>query len=278
MNMKDKPLVSICIPSYNSSLYIRETVLSVLGQTYENIELVICDDCSSDNTVDIIKAIVDSRIKLHQNEENLGVEGNWNHSMQMSTGKYIKVMGADDVLLPTCIEEQVKVLEDSKNSSVVLVSCQKRVIDKNGRSILSLRFPGVGEIVGEKAIKISLRKGTNLIGEPAAGLFKAEVLKKTGGFSGSNLYLIDLEFWSRILRYGNLYMINKTLYCFRVSSGSISASLGFRQFLLYNEFVTKLYDEKKIRITYIDRLVAKLMSASMVMVRQAFQFINHIRD
>src|SRR4051812_6371262 len=105
------PLVSICIPSYNSEAFIAKTIQSVLDQTYRSLEIVICDDRSQDTTADIIRSFNDPRIFFFQNETNLGVEGNWNLTLERSTGKYAKVMGADDILYPHCIEQQVRVLE-----------------------------------------------------------------------------------------------------------------------------------------------------------------------
>ena len=73
-----KPLVSVCIPAYNSAIYIKKTMESVLSQKYENIELVVVDDCSRDNTVEVVRSVDDPRVRLVQNTDNLGMTGNWN--------------------------------------------------------------------------------------------------------------------------------------------------------------------------------------------------------
>ena len=87
-----EPLVSVCIPAYNNAAYIKETIDSILGQTYSNLELVICDDRSKDDTVKVIEAIKDDRIKLFQNEKNLGMSGNWNHCLSKCSGEFIKLI------------------------------------------------------------------------------------------------------------------------------------------------------------------------------------------
>ena len=69
----EQPLVSVCIPAYNNAAYIKDTIDSILRQTYTNLELVICDDNSKDDTVEVIESIKDSRIKLIKNEKNLGM-------------------------------------------------------------------------------------------------------------------------------------------------------------------------------------------------------------
>ena len=93
-----KPLVSVCIPAYNNAAYIKETIDSILSQTYENLELVICDDNSKDNTAKVIEGIKDERIKFYKNEKNLGMSGNWNHCLSKCSGEFIKLICADDML------------------------------------------------------------------------------------------------------------------------------------------------------------------------------------
>ena len=77
----NKPLVSVCIPAYNNEEYIAQTINNILGQSYKNIELIIVDDNSMDNTLDVIKSFTDKRIKVYKNESNLGMAGNWNRCL-----------------------------------------------------------------------------------------------------------------------------------------------------------------------------------------------------
>ena len=268
--MKVYPLVSICIPSYNSAQFIKQTIESVLSQSYPNIELIISDDCSTDSTTEIIRSFSDNRILFHQQERNLGVEGNWNSALRLASGTYIKMMGADDLLLPTCIDDQVTVLEHPDNFDVALVSSHKRVIDQDGETLISIRFPGKEKINGLAALKMSVRRGNNIIGEPVAGLFRSSVLQKSGLYNGDNIYMIDLDLWSRILKHGSLYIIDKTLFCFRISRGSISASLGIRQFTLFNDFTSKLAAEKSFKITRTDKIIGTIMCLAKTIARQAF--------
>jgi glycosyltransferase involved in cell wall biosynthesis len=270
----EKPLVSICIPSYNASEFIEETLKSCLNQSYRNIEIIITDDCSDDNTIEKILSFEDSRIKLIRNEQNLGVQRNWNKALMISSGKYCKVMGADDIIYPDCIEEQVKVLENPNNSDVVLVTSYKDVINQNGKKIISRKFPVYGKINGIKAIKKSLHRGTNMIGEPVAGLFRKEILEKSGYYGDDNLYMIDMDLWCRILKYGNLYVIDKYLYSFRISTNSLSTNLGLKQVKLFYTFVNKLYKDKSYNLGFFDVLIAKTAALLMGIARNAIYLIH----
>lgn len=107
MGMENKGLVSIVMPSYNSEKYIKDSIESVLNQTYPFWELLIVDDCSMDKTVDIIKCFKDERIKLFQNEVNSGAALSRNWALREAKGKWIAFLDSDDLWLPTKLEEQI---------------------------------------------------------------------------------------------------------------------------------------------------------------------------
>src|ERR1700676_4691905 len=101
--MVEQPLVSVCLPIYNGTNYMEQALESVLAQTFKNFEFLITDDCSTDGTSEVIErfARLDKRIKYLKNERQLGLFGNYNACMAQATGRYIKLLGHDDVLKPT---------------------------------------------------------------------------------------------------------------------------------------------------------------------------------
>ena len=112
--MKNRPLVSVLMPAYNSELYIAEAIQSILNQTYQNIELIIFDDGSSDKTRQVIQVFTDPRIIKVLSDQNYGVVRARNEMIDRTTGKYIALMDADDIADPTRLEKQVSVLETGK--------------------------------------------------------------------------------------------------------------------------------------------------------------------
>ena len=100
------PKVSICIPTYNGERYIEKTLNSVLLQTYDDFEVIIVDDQSSDNTWEILTqyAAQDGRIHLFKNEHNLGLVGNWNRCIELAQGEWIKFVFQDDIIRNDCLE------------------------------------------------------------------------------------------------------------------------------------------------------------------------------
>ena len=108
----EKPLVSVCIPTYNGSEYIVEALESVLNQTYKNIEIIVSDDKSSDKTLDLVRQCAKTSkfpIVIYTNEFR-GIGNNWNNSIKKANGKYIKFLFQDDILLPNCIDLMCKSL------------------------------------------------------------------------------------------------------------------------------------------------------------------------
>ena len=102
------------MPSYNSEKYIRDSLESVLEQSYSNWELIIVDDCSTDNTVEIIKSFNDERIKFFTNGKNSGAAISRNKGLREAKGKWIAFLDSDDIWIPTKLEEQLNFMVENK--------------------------------------------------------------------------------------------------------------------------------------------------------------------
>jgi glycosyltransferase involved in cell wall biosynthesis len=113
------PKVSICIPNYNYGGYIGDTIQSILDQTYTDFELVIVDDSSTDNSMDVINSFNDKRLKVHKNEHNLGIAANWNKCLEYAKGEYIAIFHSDDIYHREIIKHEVNVLETEEEVHIV---------------------------------------------------------------------------------------------------------------------------------------------------------------
>lgn len=122
------PLVSVIIPTYNGSRFIRETIQSVLDQTYNNLEIMVVDDGSTDDTSLIVKSITDQRITYIQ-QKNAGVSPARNHGIAVSKGDYIAFLDHDDVWLPCKLEKQLSLFE--QNPKVALIYSDVFIINEN---------------------------------------------------------------------------------------------------------------------------------------------------
>ena len=227
------------MPVYNGSAFLLLAIRSVLGQTYANLELRIFDDCSTDGSAEVLRLIDDSRVIIMRNEHNLGPEGNWNRALAAGRGKYIKLFHQDDLMLPDCLAEQVAALE--LHPDAVLAFCRRDIIGADGRKLLS-RGAGWGqELVPLKAVALRCAwHGTNVVGEPSAVLLRAETVAKVGGFDASVPYLIDLDYWVRMMAYGPAWYSDTALAAFRVSSQQWSAAIGGQQARHFNQFLDRM--------------------------------------
>ena len=103
--------VTVLMPTYNVAPWVEEAIQSVLGQTYGDFELLVIDDCSTDDTVAVVRGIRDPRIRLVQNERNLGLAENLNRGLSLVTTEYVARMDGDDIALPHWLEREVAVLD-----------------------------------------------------------------------------------------------------------------------------------------------------------------------
>lgn len=223
------PVVSVCVPTYNSARFIAATVQSILDQTFPDFEVIVVDDASTDGTAEIVAAMEDPRLRLIRNRENLGAVANWNKAVGPASGTYVKLVCGDDLLASDCLETQVEAME--RDQSVVIVAGRRDIIDEQGEVLFAGRgLRGlVGIFDGRTAIARTVRSGTNQLGEPACVLLRAATMKSVGEFNGHVPYMIDLEYWVRMLRYGRLAGLETTVAAFRVVGTSWSNTIAWRQ-------------------------------------------------
>lgn len=131
-----KPLISILTPVYNQEKFIGETIESVINQTYQNWEMLVVDDCSTDSSWEVIKKFTqkDERIKIFRNEENIGLIKNWEFLIDQSRGEYIAFLEGDDVFLPENLARKIEILE--KFPEVRMVYSNFSVVDDSGKIII----------------------------------------------------------------------------------------------------------------------------------------------
>ena len=230
--MRDSPpAVSVCIPSYRGAAHIAATIDSVLAQTFTDLELVIVDDNSPDDTFGIVSSYRDPRVRCVRNTRNLGPEGNWNRCLAEAKGRYVKLLPQDDLLAPACLQREVAVLESDARQQIAVVFCARTIVDAESRPVLVRRPFGRRDrrLTANAIFRRCLRRGTNVVGEPGAVLFRRTLADVVGSFDATFGYVVDLDYWLRLLAHGDGYYIAETLASFRVSSGAWSVAIGRSQ-------------------------------------------------
>ena len=221
--MNDQPLVSVCIPTYNGERFLKETLKSVTQQTYSNLEILISDHSSTDSTIKIVESFEDQRISLSVLRQGGGAESNWNASIASAKGEFIKLLCQDDLLKPTCIQEQVNELRANADCSFCF--SPRDIITPKGRVILRSRgfTPTHTRLSITDSLDHLVRSGTNIFGEPCSVLMRTSAMEKVDPFSGS--YLIDLNMWIALWEVGDAIHLSQSLAQFRISDDSWTSAL-----------------------------------------------------
>jgi glycosyltransferase involved in cell wall biosynthesis len=208
------PKVSILIPTYNYAQYLPEAIESILGQDFLDFELLISDDCSTDNSAEVIAryAASDSRIRFEIHSTNLGMVQNWNWCLSQARGEYIKFIFGDDKLLsPTAIRQMVNLMES--NPAISLVASASYVIDPRSRVIEARNYFQHGVWDGKKVIVRCLEHPANLVGEPTLVMFRNR--EGARGYDPRYSQFVDLEMWFHLLENGKFGYLAAPLCAFR---------------------------------------------------------------
>lgn len=262
--MSDKitfPLVSICIPTFNGQDYIHEAMTSAVDQTYPNLEIVVSDDQSSDDTVEIINSFKEkTNIPIHiYNHNPQGIGANWNHCVQKASGDFIKFLFQDDVLHPSCIElMMIMMLSDDQ---IGLVYSKREFIYKEvSQAIdefvdfyadLHTYWEELSDLKGVVDGKRYLRDPQflnapkNKIGEPSNVLLRKICFEKIGFFSEKMQQALDSDFWYRLMPHYKIGFIDEVLSEFRLHDNQASVINKKRDIpdndLIYRRYYKYLY-------------------------------------
>lgn len=239
------PKVSVCIPTFNGAAYIRGAVDSVLKQEYQDFEVVIVDNCSTDKTEALVAELSSQSEKIcfFRNEQNIGLAGNLNTCLEHARGEYIKYLCVDDLLLPGCLEQMVAGLD--AHPAVSLVCGGRLSINESGQPFGLRRYSSHKEVIpGYKVITRCLFGG-NFIGEPTAVMFRKSDM--TARFRDDLPQLMDMEMWFRLLENGKLLNIETPLCSIRFHEAQMtrenikSGRLIEDNVRIFNEFSKKPY-------------------------------------
>lgn len=207
--MSEKPLVSVVLPVYNGAEHVQKAIDSVLAQTYANFELIAVDDCSTDNTLEILKANAkrDSRIKVLSNETNLKLPRTLNAGFAAAGGKYLTWTSDDNKYKPNALEAMVGALEADASADMVYADYTNIDADDN--------------VIAE----VSLAESDALVAWNCCGacfLYTKSIAERVGLYDADLFLAEDYDYWLRIHAIGRIVHIPDNLYCYRRHSRSLT--------------------------------------------------------
>ena len=235
--------ITVSIPSFNSQNFIKETIKSILQQTRKVDKIIVCDDCSTDKTKEIIKIFKNNKhlnIKFYTNEQNLGYQKNWNKCLEKSTSAYTLILHADDMLKSNTIEKQIKFLQE--NPEIALVGGYEDFIDENGKLIRKNKNKKTNIYKKGEIYEFVKNHGSYIA--CSSVLFNMEKIKQVGFFDERYLATDEL-YWPKVLSQFPIAVLGESLIYRRVHPGQTE----------YSDF-TKKYD-KIIEASYAQYKIAE---------------------
>jgi glycosyltransferase involved in cell wall biosynthesis len=207
---KEYPLVTIITPAYNQAEYVGETIESVLSQDYCNLEYIVVNDGSTDNTAEILQKY--SGHLQWETHKNIGESATVNESVMKAKGELIGIVSSDDPLLPGAIKEMVRVFE--KQPNLLVAYPDWKMIDAEGKTIRTI-------ITFDYDYKNMLRWHHCMPGPGT--LFKKEIFLSIGGRDPKFRYVADFDFWLRAGLIGSFARVPKFLASYRLHAGGASS-------------------------------------------------------
>ena len=209
------PKVTVLMSVYNGEKYLQEAIDSILGQTFKDFEFLIINDGSTDKTGEILKSYNDPRIKIINNEKNIGLTKSLNIGLRIAKGEYIARQDADDISMPERLEKEVEFLEQNRN--VGLVGTDYLFINEKGKVIHIVKC-----LNGSRELKAKLLEG-NQFGHGSV-MLRRECIDKVGVYREEFKFAQDYDFCLRIAEMYDVANISEPLYKWRIDSKSISVA------------------------------------------------------
>ncbi len=214
------PLISVVIPAYNAEKTIKETIESVLNQTFSDFELIVINDGSQDSTLEIVSSISDPRIKVFS-YPNSGPQKSRNRGTAHASSEYISFLDADDLWMPDKLEAQLKALQENPQAGVAYSWTD--YIDESGK-LLPQRI--YGNFTGNVYLKLLL---ADFVGNGSNPLIRKQALVEVGGFDELLVAGQDWDMWVRLASKYPFVAVPSVHILYRVSGSSWSTNLARRE-------------------------------------------------
>ncbi|MCM6772180.1 glycosyltransferase [Nocardia sp. CDC159] len=214
--------LSVCVPAYNAARTLEATLRSILDQDVD-LELTVLDNASTDDTGAIARSFDDRRVRPHRNDRVLDIGENWNKAVALSSGELVKVVCADDILLPGALWAQLELMDDR---DIACGSAKFEVIDESGAvEATDLGLPGLlGPHPARTLMRTIVRRGPADFGPTAAAIFRRADFERVGGFRGDLVFPMDVDLFARVCEFGLFYGMPNILAAWRNSSFNLCSS------------------------------------------------------
>lgn len=246
------PRVSIILPVYNGAECVSNSIDSVLAQTYKDFELIVVNDCSTDNTWEILQEYAgrDSRVKAYTNEVNKKLPRTLNAGFEHATGEYLTWTSDDNMYRPEAIERMVKFLDDNRDCAMVYTDMT--LVNELGDEIkeeIKVAAPAKGLRIGSVC--------------GACFMYRSSVAKQVGEYNPDLFLAEDFDYWVRISEASTIMPLHENLYIYRLQPASLSGSLKWERIKaqklkvldLHFDYLLSLCENDEDRISFFDNYI-----------------------
>lgn len=270
--------MSVVIPVHNGMRHLPETLASVLAQTRMPDEIVLVENGSSDGTAEWLAQHATSEVRVIVQPTMVSAATNWTSAVQSATGRFVKLLCADDVLEPTAIEVQTAALE--RHPAAVMAASQRKIVDNWGATVARNRGLGPlrGEVDGRRVVRACALRGQNLLGEPCCVMFRKAAIDRHLPWDDSLPYAIDLDMYSRVLADGTAVAIRESLAQFRMSKGSWSEQLSAVQRHQFEGWRDRAITTGLLELSPSELVRSRLMARVQHGLRQTAYAVTAIRQ
>lgn len=250
--------VSVAVPVYQGERHLRAALDSVLAQQGVDLEVVVVDNGSTDATPAILADYDDPRMRVIRRPSTVGLTANFAAAIEATVGEHVKLVCADDLLLPGTLALQSAAL--TADPQVSVVSGRRLLIDDEDHRVGPVGLRGfVGRHPGRAVARRYARWGINPIGEPACVMFRRADYDAVGGWSQDLTYPSDLETWLRLLRRGDLQGRPEALAAFRIGRAARSQTHEAQNNHENRELMRRVAADPHWRLNGGDRLIARMV-------------------
>jgi len=221
------PLVSVCIANYNNGAYLGKAIESALQQTVPDLEVIVCDNQSTDNSLEVARSFSDPRVRAYVNERNLGIYGNFARTTELARGKYLKFLCADDWIDEDYLEVTLAYFD--RYPQAALVTTRQTALTNEGH-VITRRDEAIKgkEIYFPKEYLDAVLRRINPIGNPTRVIVRRDAFDDVGGFDSANEYAGDLDLWLRIAARYPIAAVPE-VHCYERKHATQSTNLHVRQ-------------------------------------------------
>jgi len=219
------PLVTIAIPTRNRAPLLTGCVASALAQTYQNIEVLVSDNASTDNTLAVLGSVRDRRLRVMTEPENIGLSGNWNKCLREAKGDYFVIVSDDDTVAPQFVEKCVNLVRQEPGLPVVVSAYEVFMSDEDRivPAVLSRRLhTGIWD--GPEVLKEYLRGKLSALA--LSSIMRTDILRRNGGFCSDHLHSGDLAAWVPLLLEGRAGLVNERCASYTMNNSRFTSQLS----------------------------------------------------